>query len=195
MTKNPVIIGLVLYGITMLLFFGVYYFFANANYWDTSMKINAFGLTFIYGITAFISTYRLRKGTRITYPQAFKQSFVTLFVGGFLSMASMFLFLNYVDTSARDLLNYQYIQTELNNLEEAYQKQKIDAAHHKDPNVVVDLEKSYKEAKEAREIALKEKRNYFSLEFLGKLFGGILLFYLLLSIIIAAFLKNKKRYE
>lgn len=195
MTKNPVIIGLVLYGITMLLFFGVYYFFANANYWDTSMKINAFGLTFIYGITAFISTYWLRKGTRITYPQAFKQSFVTLFVGGFLSMASMFLFLNYVDTSARDLLNYQYIQTELNNLEEAYQKQKIDAAHHKDPNVVVDLEKSYKEAKEAREIALKEKRNYFSLEFLGKLFGGILLFYLLLSIIIAAFLKNKKRYE
>lgn len=195
MTKNPVVIGLGLYGVTMLLFFGVYYFFAGPNYWDISMKINAFGLTFIYGIAAFLSTYWLRKGQLITYPQAFKQSFVTLFVGGFLSMATMFGFLNYVDTGARDLLNYQYVQTELSNLEEAYQKQKIDAANHKDPSVVTDLEKNYKEAKEAREVALKEKRNYFSFEFLGKLFAGFLLFYLLLSIIIAAFLKNKKRYE
>lgn len=195
MTKNPLKVGFILFGITMLTFFIVYYFFANANYWNTTMQVNAFGMTFLYVIAGFISTYWLREGTRITYPQAFKQTFLTLFTGGILSMLSIFLFLNYVDTDARDMLNHQYIQTEIKNLDEAYAQKKIEVANHIDKNKITELETDYKNAKIGREAALKENRNYFSFKFMSAIFGGFLLFYLMLSIIIAGFMKNKKRYE
>lgn len=195
MTKNPLKVGFILFGITMLTFFIVYYFFANANYWNTTMQVNAFGMTFLYVIAGFISTYWLREGTRITYPQAFKQTFLTLFTGGILSMLSIFLFLNYVDTDARDMLNHQYIQTEIKNLDEAYAQKKVEVANHIDRNKITELETDYKNAKIGREAALKENRNYFSFKFMSAIFGGFLLFYLMLSIIIAGFMKNKKRYE
>lgn len=195
MTKNPVAVGFGLFLATMLVFFIVYYFFADANYWNTTMKVNAFGMTFLYVFGGFISVLWLRGKDRITYPQAFKQSFVTLFVGGFLSILSIFAFLNYIDTDARDMLSHQYIQTELDNLDEAYQKKKLEAANMKDQTKIKELETDYKNAKEARIIAQKEKRNYFSFQFLSAVFSGFLLFYLLLSIIIAGFLNNKKRYE
>ena len=195
MTKNPLKVGFILFGITMLTFFIVYYFFANANYWNTTMQVNAFGMTFLYVVAGFISTYWLREGTRITYPQAFKQTFLTLFTGGILSMLSIFLFLNYVDTDARDMLNHQYIQTEIKNLDEAYAQKKVEVANHIDRNKITELETDYKNAKIGREAALKENRNYFSFKFMSAIFGGFLLFYLMLSIIIAGFMKNKKRYE
>ncbi len=195
MTKSPLAIGFVLYAITMFIFFIVYYFFANANYWNTTMEVNAFGMTFLYALGGFASTYWLRVGRFLTYPQAFKQTFLTLFTGGLLSIFSIFAFLNYVDTDARDLLNHQYVQTELNNLDESYTKLRVEALNQKDQSKVKELEENYKGAKLAREIAQKENRNYFSFNYLSAVFGGLLLFYLLLSIIIAGFLKNKKRYE
>lgn len=195
MTKNPLAVGFGLYLATMLVFFVVYYFFADASYFDTSMKVNAFGMTFLYVLGGFLSVLWLRGNNKITYPQAFKQCFLTLFVGGFLSIMSIFAFLNYVDTDARDMLSHQYIQTELNNLDEAYQQKKLEAANLKDQTKIKELETDYKNAKVAREVAQKEKRNYFSFQFLSAVFGGFVLFYLLLSIIIAGFLKNKKRYE
>ncbi len=194
MTKNPVAIGFVLYGITMLLFFVVYYFFANANYWDTSMAINSFGLTFIYGIVAFLSVYWKRDGGFITYPQAFKHAFIPVFIGGFLSIMSMFLFLNYVDTDARDLLNYQHKRGEQLKLDESYNKQ-IASINPKDTDKIEALNKEYKDFKTRIDYTMSKKENLFSFQSLSRFFGGILLFYLLLSIIIAAFLKNKKRYE
>ncbi|MGV4413688.1 DUF4199 domain-containing protein [Chryseobacterium sp. T1] len=194
MTKNPVAIGFALYGVTMLLFFIVYYFFANASYWDTSMAINAFGLTFLYGITAFLSVYFKRGGGYITYPQAFRQAFVPVFIGGFFSISSMFLFLNYVDTDARDLLIYQHSKGEQLKLDESYNKQ-IASINAKDKEKVDAINKEYKEFKTRIDYAMNKKENLFSFQSLSRFFGGILLFYLLLSIIIAAFLKNKKRYE
>ncbi len=195
MTKNPVAVGFGLFLATMLTFFIVYYFFADAKYFDTSMKVNAFGMTFLYVLAGFLSVLWLRGNNKITYPQAFKQCFVTLFVGGGLSILSIFAFLNYADTEAREMLNHQYIQTELDNLDESYAKLKVEAANQKDRTKVKELEDNYKQQKLAREIAKKENRNYFSFQFLSAIFGGFLLFYLLLSIIIAGFLKNKKRYE
>jgi len=195
MTKNPVAVGFGLFLATMLTFFVVYYFFADANYFDTSMKVNAFGMTFLYVLAGFLSVLWFRGDNKITYPQAFKQCFVTLFVGGGLSMLSIFAFLNYVDTDAREMLNHQYIQTEMKNLDESYAKLKVEAANQKDRTKAKELEDNYNNAKLAREIAKKENKNYFSFQFLSAVFGGFLLFYLLLSIIIAGFLKNKKRYE
>lgn len=199
MSKSPIQNGLILFATTMFLFFVVYYFFANANYWEFTMKANAFVMPFVYTIGGFTSVYILRGKDFITFPQAFKQAFTTLFIGGFLSILSMFLFLNYGDTDARDLLNHQYISTEIKNLDTAYQQQKKDLAAIKNKDQAAEkskeLEKNYSDAKKGREVALQENRNYFSFSFLSAVFGGIILFYLLLSIVIAAFLKNKKRYE
>ncbi len=178
----------------MLLFFGVYYFFAGPNYWDVSMKVNAFGLTFLYGIAAFLSVFWKKGNGFITFPQAFKQSFLTLFVGGFLSIMTMFAFLNYVDTDARDMLNHQHFQSEMQKLDESYQKQ-IKEINPKDTDKLKPLNEEYEKYKIGINNAIKNNTNYFSFNFLSSLFGGILLFYLLLSIIISAFLKNKKRYE
>lgn len=194
MTKNPVAIGIALYLITMLLFFIVYYFFANAHYWDTSMAINSFGLTFIYGLTAFLSVYWKRADGYITYPQAFKQAFVPIFIGGFFSISTMFLFLNYVDTEARDMLVYQHSSGELAKLDESYHTQ-LKTVNPEDIEKVDAVKKEYADFKKRIEFAMEKKENLFSFQSLARFFGGILLFYLLLSIIIAAFLKNKKRYE
>ncbi len=135
------------------------------------------GCHFLYAVGGFLSVYWYRGAGKITYPQAFKQAFVTLFIGGFLSVMSIFAFLNYVDTDARDLLNHQYIQTELTNLDEAYAKQKSEAVHLKDQSKLGELDKNYKDAKLAREAAIKENRNYFFIYFFFLLFfGGFMLF-------------------
>ena len=194
MTKNPLNVGFILFAITMLTFFIVYYFFANANYWNTTMQVNAFGMTFLYVLAGFASTYWLRQGARITYPQAFKQTFVTLFTGGILSMLSIFLFLNYVDTDARDMLNHQHIESELTKLDESYNKQ-IKEINPKDTEKIKSLNDEYKKMSIGINGAKNQNINYFSFSFLSAIFGGVLLFYLLLSIVIAGFLKNKKRYE
>jgi hypothetical protein len=73
------------------------------------MKVNAFGMPFLYAVGGFLSVYWYRGAGKITFTQAFKQAFVTLFIG--VSFCNVhFAFLNYVDTDARDLLNHQYIQ-------------------------------------------------------------------------------------
>ena len=194
MTKNPVAVGFGLFLATMLVFFVVYYFFADANYFDTSMKVNAFGMTFLYVLAGFLSVLWLRGNNKITYPQAFKQCFVTLFVGGGLSMLAIFAFLNYVDTDARDMLNHQHIESELTKLDESYNKQ-IKEINPKDTEKIKSLNDEYKKMSIGINGAKKQNINYFSFSFLSAIFGGVLLFYLLLSIVIAGFLKNKKRYE
>jgi len=194
--KNPIIVGLALFVLNMLAFFIVYYFFMDVNYWDTSMKVNSFVLPFLYTIVGFLSVYWYRNFLgRITFYKAFRQAFVTVFLGGFLSMLSIFVFLNYVDTSARDILNYQYVELELRNLDTKYYKIKNEITANGDKNKLEELDKNYLEAKQAREIAMKERRNYFSFSFLSTVFGGFVLFYILLSVVVASFMKNKKSYE
>lgn len=195
MTKNPIAFGFGLYAMTMLIFFIVYYFFAGANYFNISINVSAFGLTFLYSVVGFLSVYYLRNHVgSITYPQAFKQVFVTLFVGGFLSFMSIFLFLNYVDTDARDLLNYQHIESEMTKLNDSYDKQ-IKEINPKDRDKLKSLNDEYKKFSTGISNAKKQNINYFSFSFFSAIFGGVLLFYLMLSIIIAGFMKNKKRYE
>jgi len=197
MTKNPFKFSLVLFAITLLLFLGVYYFFANENYWQTSVSINSFVLPILYAVVTFLAvkSYRDDLGGRITFRQAFQRSFLTLFVGGFLSLFSIFLFLNYVDSNARDLLNYQFVQIQENKLEEAKATQLSDIEKMQDASKKEEFLQKYKDYKLGIEAAKKNKTNYFSLRYLSGIFGVFILFYLFLSIAIAAFLKNKKRYE
>lgn len=47
-----------------------------------------------------------------------------MFVGGILSIVSIFSFLNFIDTDAKKLLNYQYVQRQKSELDKEYQSAK-----------------------------------------------------------------------
>jgi len=192
--KNPIIIGLFLYVLNTIAFFIVYYFFMGVNYWNISMKTNAFVIPFLYVIVGFLSAYWNRESGKMTFLKAFRYSFITMFFGGFFSIFSIFIFLNYIDKDARDVLNYQYVELELKNLDDEYSKIKSEIIEIGDKDKLDELDKNYTEAKLAREIAMKEKRNYFSFNFLSVVFGCFVLFYILLSAVVAGFLRNKNSY-
>jgi len=193
--KSSVVVGFALFVLSMLAFFVVYCFFIDLDYWNISMKINSFVMPFLYAIVGFLSVYWLRGSMKITFYKAFIHAFITMLLGGFFSLLSIFIFLNYIDTNARDILTHQYVELELKNLDNKYYKIKGEIVELGDENKLEELDKNYLEAKQAREIAMKEKRNYFSFNFLSAIFGSFILFYILLSIVIASFLKNKKSYE
>jgi len=92
------------------------------------------------------------------------------------------------------MLNHQHIESELTKLDESYNKQ-IKEINPKDTEKIKSLNDEYKKMSIGINGAKKQNINYFSFSFLSAIFGGVLLFYLLLSIVIAGFLKNKKRYE
>lgn len=55
MTKSSSTLGILLFGATMIVFFVVYYFFSGVEYFDISLKANAFVLPIIYAGAAFWS--------------------------------------------------------------------------------------------------------------------------------------------
>ena len=55
MAKSPTNLGIVLFIATMIVFFVVYSFFSGINYFDTTLKVNAFVLPVLYAGTAFWS--------------------------------------------------------------------------------------------------------------------------------------------
>ena len=143
MTKNLFTLGIALFGATMLIFFVVYFFFSGINYFETSMVTNAFILPILYAATAFWSVKSAWNSRRLNFKEAFKRAFIPMFVGGFLSVISIFVFFNYVDTDARDLINYQFVQTNKNKLEQTY---KEEMARLKDGKEKEQLEKDYQKS-------------------------------------------------
>lgn len=195
MTTNPYKNGLILFVCTMVLFFLVYYFFADANYFLTTVKVNAFILPFLYTVGAFLAIWKIRKLRVLSFGAAFKQSFVSLFIGGFLSMLTIFSFLNYMDIGARDLLNYQFVTTQVTNMDNAFNDKKNKPEEFKTPQEYKEFQQNYLRSRAGMEYALKTHKNYFSLKWMSGIFGVIVLFYLFLSVILGGFLKTKKRFE
>jgi hypothetical protein len=52
----------------------------------------------------------------VSFKDAFKRAFVPMFIGGILSIFSIYAFLNFVDTDAKKLLNYQYVTRQKSEL-------------------------------------------------------------------------------
>ena len=136
-------LGLVLFGATMLIFFTVYFFFSGVNYFETSMIANAFILPIFYAGVAFWSVKSEWNVRKLGFKDGFKRAFMPMFLGGFFSVISIFIFLNYVDTDAKDLLNYQFVQTNKNKLEQTY---KEEIARLKDGKEKEQLEKDYQKS-------------------------------------------------
>lgn len=189
MTKSPTILGIILFIATMIVFFVVYSFFSGINYFDISLKVNAFLLPVLYAGTAFWSVKSYWNVTRVvSFREAFKRAFYPMFIGGFLSIFSIFAFLNFVDTDAKKLLNYQYVERQRNELNKEYTSAKKILKHQKD---IDELEQKYKEGlQRVSDDAVKGKDMLTASHFSGY-FAAILIFYLVLSLFFGAFFRTK----
>jgi succinate-acetate transporter protein len=66
------------------------------------LKANAFVLPILYAGTAFWSVKSYWNNHRkVSFKEAFKRAFVPMFIGGILSIFSIYAFLNFVDTDAK----------------------------------------------------------------------------------------------
>ncbi|MGS0748700.1 hypothetical protein [Halpernia sp. GG3] len=61
MKLNPGQKGLILFSITMIIFFVVYYFYGGLHYFDSTMMANSFILPITYALFAFFSVREVWK--------------------------------------------------------------------------------------------------------------------------------------
>lgn len=190
MFKNVYVIGIMIFAIIMLAFFTTNIFFRDVDYYRNTITLNAFLLPIIFAIGAYLSvTSYSRWKKRLTFKEAYGRAFVPMFVGGFLSIGSIFFYINYVDKDTKDLLNHQYIESFKTSLEEEYQKSK--KVFKPESEEMKDVEQKYAEGKVR--IAEKEKRNedMFSAKYFAYVFAGYCAYFLLLSLFFGSFFRTR----
>ncbi|WP_172278392.1 DUF4199 domain-containing protein [Chryseobacterium sp. PTM-20240506] len=188
MTKSPSTIGIILFIATMIVFFVAYYFFSGIHYFDTSLKINAFVLPVIYAGGAFWSVKSRWNTHKMGFREAFKRSFVPMFIGGILSIFSIYLFLNFVDTDAKKLLNYQYVERQKSELDSEYQSARKILKHQKD---IDELDQKYKERSQSFSPQAVKGKDMLTASHFSGYFAAILIFYVVLSLFFGAFFRTK----
>ncbi|MXS72884.1 DUF4199 family protein [Flavobacteriaceae bacterium W22] len=191
MTKSPVTLGILLFAATMLIFFVVYFFFSGINYFDISLKVNAFVLPVFYALAAFWSVKSRWNKQRMGFREAFKRAFVPMFVGGFLSVLSIFVFLNFIDTDAKKLLNYQYVTRQKSELDKEYNSARKILKHQKD---IDELEEKYRESLQRFSPEIIKGKDMLTASHFSGYFAAILIFYVVLSLFFGAFFRTKKVY-
>ncbi|MDN3607994.1 DUF4199 family protein [Kaistella yonginensis] len=189
MIKNIYTIGFMLFIATMVVFLGMYFFGMNTEYFNNSLLINAFLMPVIYLAGAYISVDSLKKtGVRMGFRDVFGRSFKPMFVGGFLSVMGMYLFLNFADPAAKDLLNFQYIERQKIELDAEYTKAK---QFIKTPEEKMDLETRYQQRKESFAPKMIAGKDMFNFRQFTYYFAAILLFYVILSTFFASFFRSR----
>ncbi|QQQ28642.1 DUF4199 domain-containing protein [Chryseobacterium indoltheticum] len=192
MTKSPLTLGVLLYVVTMAIFFVVYTFFSGIEYFDTTLKVNAFVLPIVYVLFAFWSVKSHWNNHQMNFKEAFKRAFVPMFVGGILSIVSIFSFLNFIDTDAKKLLNYQYVHRQKSELDKEYQSAKKILKHQKD---IDELEQKYQEGLQRFDPATIKDKDMLTASHFSGYFAAILIFYVILSVFFGAFFRKKTNHQ
>jgi hypothetical protein len=188
MAKNVYGVGLALFGATMLIFFGMYFFGMNTEYFSNSMLLNSFLLPVVYVAGAYYSvSYIKRKGIPMGFTEVFGRAFKPMFVGGILSVIAIFSFLNFADRDAKDLLNFQYLERQKTELNNEYEKAKIGM---KDPAQKEELEKNYQNRLQSFSPEMLKGKDMFSFRQFTYYFGAIMAFYVILSVFFASFFRS-----
>ena len=189
MVKNVYGVGFLLFIATMLIFFSMYFFGMNVDYFSNSMLLNAFLLPAVYVAGAFLSVNATKKeGVPMGFRSVFGHAFKPMFIGGLLSVVTMFLFLNFVDKDAKDLLNYQYIERQKTELNNEYEKAKsaLDKQEEK-----AELEKKYQDRLKSFSPEMIKDKDMFSFRQFTYYFGAIMVFYVILSVFFASFFRSR----
>lgn len=189
MTKNTFSFGLVLFALTMTVFFGVYFLGYNTHYFTTSLMVNAFVLPALYTLGAYYAVHTLKKQQpSFGFRTAFNRAFVPMFVGGLLSMWSIFAFLNYADPEAKRLLNYQFVERNKQELTEIYTKQK---SILKDEKEKVELEKDYRKSMQSFSPQMVKDKDMFTFRQFTYYFAAVLIFYTILATFFGSFFRSR----
>lgn len=193
MTKSPSTLGILLFIATMIIFFVAYFFFSGVNYFDTSLKINAFVLPLLYAGGAFWSVKSFWNKNRVVkFKDAFKRAFIPMFIGGILSIFCIYSFLNFVDTDAKKLLNYQYVQRQKTELDTEYNSARKILKHQKD---IDELDQKYKERLPSFSPEAVKGKDMLTASHFSGYFAAILIFYVVLSVFFGAFFRTRTVYE
>lgn len=191
MFKNVYIVGLMIFIAIMLAFFVTNILFRDVHYYRNSIMLNAFLVPLICAVGAFLSVTAYSRWKKvISFREAYGRAFIPMFVGGLLSVVSIFSYINFVDTDTKDLLNHQYIESYKQSLEEEYGKAKKivkpDSPEEKD------LEKKYAEGKVRIAEKIKKNEDMFSLKYFAYVFAGYCVYFLVLSLFFGSFFRTKK---
>lgn len=190
MIKNVYGVGFVLFIATMLVFFGAYFFAYDTNYFNTSLILNAFVLPAIYTFAAYFSVNSLKKQKGVlSFKDAFGRAFQPMFIGGLLSIVSIFGFLNYGDTDAKDTLNFQFIERNKKELKEIYQKQRSVMKTEKEKQ---DLDKDYQKSMQSFSPEMVKDKDMFTFRQFTYYFAAVLVFYTILSTFFGSFYRSRK---
>ena len=190
MTKNVYTIGFLMYILIMIAFFITNIFFRNENYYRNSIVLSSFLLPFVFAIGAFYSVfvYKKTKG-ELSFGEAFGRAFLPMFIGGFLSISSMFVYINYINLPTKNVLNNQYIESYKQALEEEYHKAKQIVKPHSPE--MQELEKKYAEGKMRIQKKEEKKEDMFTIYYFGYVFAGYTLFFIILSVFFGSFFRTK----
>ena len=189
MAKSISGIGLMIYAATMLIFFGLYFFGMNTDYFNNSLLLNAFLLPAVYLAGAYYSVDIWKKeGGKMNFTSVFGRSFKPMFIGGLLSILTMFAFLNFADQEAKNLLNYQYIERQKTELNNEYQKAKV---LMQEPEEKAELEKNYQARLQSFSPVMIKDKDMFSFRQFTYYFGAIMVFYVILSVFFASFFRTR----
>ncbi|WPO81083.1 DUF4199 domain-containing protein [Chryseobacterium sp. JJR-5R] len=193
MTKSPLTLGIILFIATMTVFFVVYSFYSGIDYFDISLKANAFVLPVLYAGTAFWSVKSYWNSHRVvSFKDAFKRAFVPMFVGGILSVLSMYAYLNFVDTDSKKLLNYQYVTRQKSELDKEYTSARKILKHQKD---IDELDQKYNERLQSFTPEAVKGKDMLTVSHFSGYFAAILIFYVVLSLFFGAFFRTRTVYQ
>jgi len=190
MARNVYAIGFLIFIAVMIAFFITNIFFRDLHYYRTIIMLSSFLAPLFYAVGAFISVSSYSRFKKIlNFKEAFGRAFLPMFFAGFLSIVSIFIYINYVDKDTKDLLNYQYIESYKTSLEDEYGKTK--KVLKPGSEEMQEVEKKYAEAK--IRIAEKEKRkeDMFSAKYFLYIFAGYCAYFLILSIFFGSFFRTK----
>ena len=189
MVKNVYAVGFVLFIVTMIIFFAMYFFGMNTDYFNNTLLLNAFLLPAVYLAGAYISVDSVKKaGIPMGFRDVFGRAFKPMFFGGFLSVLSMFLFLNFVDRDAKYLLNFQYIERQKTELNNEYEKAKSTMVKEEEK---AELEKNYQARLKSFSPEMIKDKDMFSFRQFTYYFGAIMVFYVILSTFFGSFFRSR----
>jgi|SRR5690606_5834797 len=173
--KQIIRLGIALFLITMLLFFLLIFLFSTrgsiseAQFFNYSALINCFALPGIYAGMGFYSAFKVAKIRPISFRQSWQLSFMPMFIGGFLSLAAIFIFFNTNGSWAEDSLQRGWYDLVMSNPNQDFMEKNGDFVKN-----MTDL-----------------KINMFTWKTFFLSFSVILFFYFLISSIFAVFFKNR----
>jgi hypothetical protein len=174
--KSSIRNGFLLAILTIAIFLILYFLFSTQGniselqYFNYSALINCFLLPALYAIVGFYNSYSFAKIQPLSFGQAWKLTFLPMFMGGLISLGFIFIFYNTTGAWAEDSLQRGWYELMTAN-----------------PNPDF-MEKNGELVENMNNLEF----NMFTTKVFLISFSAIIFFYFLISSIFAVFLKNRR---